>query len=215
MKKILSIAILFCLSLFTASKLHAQEVSEANIKFAKMERPGFLATYPYSKGIVENALRSRLEKAGLGKPKSQKSFASYQGVNWTEVASGQVDVYWKVDANSKDNNSTIIMLVSKGYDNYIGTTSDATVAAAIKNFLNSLSPDIKSGQLMADIGAQEEIVRKAEKEYKDVDEEGNKLAREKERIEKQMAENATEKAKRGESLSTERTKLETMKATMK
>jgi hypothetical protein len=62
---------------------------------------------------------------------------------------------------------------------------------------------------------QEEMIRRAEKAFKDIDDDANKLAREKERIEKQMAENASEKARRAESLNAERGKLEAMRALVK
>ncbi len=53
------------------------------------------------------------------------------------------------------------------------------------------------------------------KEYKDADDDGNKLAREKERLEKQMAENASVKQQRGDALSAAKAKLEQAKAGIK
>ena len=203
----------FCF--FAAATLHAQGAHEGNIRFAKTERPGLLAEYPYSKGIVENALHARLEKAGIGKPKSQKGFDSYQGVNWPDISAEQVDVYTNVDANGKDNQSTVVLLVSKGYDNYVSTATDPVIAAKLKAFLDGLTADIQAGQHLADIGGQEEIVRRAEKAYKDADDDGNKLARDKERLEKQIAENAAEKSKRGDVLNAEKAKLDALKAETK
>ena len=212
MKSIFSCCLLF-IAIFTATALHAQGAHDANVRFAKTDRPGIIAEFPYSKGIVENALRARLEAAGIRKPKGEKGFDSYQGVSWADMAPGQVDVYTKVDG--KDNQSTVVLLVSKGYDNYVSASSDPALNAKLKAWLDALLPDIQAGQRLADVGAQEEIVRRAEKAYKDADDEGNKLTRDKERIEKEIADNAAEKGKRGDILNSEKAKLETMKAQVK
>jgi hypothetical protein len=212
MKAILTCSFLF-IALSANTALHAQEVREAKVRYAKSERPGLLADFPYSRAIVESALRARLEKAGFAKPKSDRGFASYQAATWPEVAPGQVDVYTRVDG--KGAQSTVVLLVSKGYDNYVSAASDAVMAAKLKAFLNSLLPDIRAEQLRADMLVQEEMIRRAEKAFKDIDDDANKLAREKERIEKQMAENASEKARRAESLNAERGKLEAMRALVK
>src|SRR5690606_17690505 len=205
-----------CLLLFAllcTAPLQAQTVQETNIRFRKVERPGLRAEYPYSKGIVENALRARLERAGLSKPKSDKGFMSYQAASWAEVAPGQVDIYTRVDG--KGLQSSVSMLVSKGYDNYVSATSDPAMSEKLKAFLGSLLTDIQGEQLKADITAQEAVIRQAEKAYSDVDADGNRLAREKERIEKQIADHAAEKNRRAESVNAERSKLESLKGQIK
>lgn len=198
--------------LLAASALFAQGAHDANIRFGKVDRPGLIAEYPYSKGITENAVRARLEKAGLGRPKSEKGFMSYQAVKWNDISPTQVDVYAKVDAGKGDKQSTVVLLVSKGYDNYVNATSDPDIYAKLKSFLDGLTPDIKATQLLADIGAQEELLKLAEKAYKSSDEDGNRLTRDKEKLEKQIAENNAEKQKRADALSAAKARLEQMKS---
>jgi hypothetical protein len=193
----------------------AQAARDGNIRFGKVDRPGVLIEFPYSKGITENALRARMEKNGFKKPKSDKGFISYQAAAWPDITPGQIDVYAKVDGNSKDNTSTIVMLVSKGYDNYVSTTSDPEMTTRLRTFLNALLPDIQAQQLMADIGAQEEVIRKAEREYKASDDDGNRLSREKEKIEKQMAANVADKQTKGEALAAAKARLEQLRAGLK
>jgi hypothetical protein len=212
MKNIFSCSLLF-IALLATTAMHAQGAHDANVHFAKTDRPGIIAEFPYSQGIVENALRARLEAAGIRKPKSEKGFESYQGVSWADMAPGQVDVYTKVDG--KDNQSTVVLLVSKGYDNYVSASSDPALNAKLKAWLDALLPDIQAGQRVADIGAQEEAVRRAEKAYKDADNDGNKLARDRERIDKELADNTAEKAKRADALNAEKAKLDLMKAQVK
>lgn len=201
-------------SVFIADASQAQTAQASNIRFGKVDRLGLIITYPYPKAITEAALKGRLESAGLGRNKTDKGFMSYQAVKWGEVAPSQLDVYAKVDAG-KDNQSTIILLVSKGYDNYVSEASDSIIFGKLRDFLQGLLPDIKATQLLADIGVQEEAIKKAEREYRAADENGNKLTREKEKLEKQLAENAAEKTARAEALSAARARLEQMRAGMK
>ncbi len=212
MNRLLTIALLSACLCF-ANSLRAQEVRQANVKFAKSERPGLLADFPYSEGVVNAALHARLERSGFTKPKSEKGFSMYKAATWPEVSPGQLDVYAKVDG--KGGKSTVILLVSKGYDNYVSEASDSMISARLKAFLNSLLPDIKAVQIQSDIVAQEEAIRRAERAYKDADEDGNKLAREKERLEQQQSANAAEKSKRGDALNAEKSKLDALKALVK
>jgi septal ring factor EnvC (AmiA/AmiB activator) len=105
----------------------------------------------------------------------------------------------------------VALLVSTGYDNYVSSVSDPVMSAKLKAFLESMLPDIKASQLQAEIGVQEEAVRDAEKDYKKKDKEGNKQSREKEHLDKDIAENVSDKAKTAETLDAEKEKLENLK----
>ena len=212
MKVFITSAFLALASL-SSTLLLAQTAQDANIRFAKIERPGLLASYPFTKEVVEPALRARLEQAGLTKPKTEKGFTAYRGVNWAEISPGLVDVYVKVEG--KSDQSTIVLLVSKGYDNYVSATSDPALSANLKLFLQNLLPQIQTEKVRSDIGWQEGIIREAEKAYKNADDEGNRLARDRDRLDKQIAESASEKGKRGEALNAEKAKLDALKALLK
>jgi hypothetical protein len=212
MKAIFTAGCLLLASLATPS-LYAQNIQEANIRFAKVDRPGLIADFPFTKEVVEPALRSRLEKAGFNKPKSERGFSFYRGANWAEISPALVDVYTRVDG--KGDKSSIVLLVSKGYDNYVSAASDPVMSANLKAFLQTLLPDIQAEKVRSDIGWQEGILREAEKAYKNADEEGNRLSRERERLDKQIAESAAEKSRRGDALNAEKAKLEALKALIK
>ncbi len=162
MRYLLSVFLLSVLCSWSRSAV-GQAAQDANIRFGKTDRPGLLITYPYSKGITESAVRARLDRAGLGKAKSDKGFMSFQAASWGEVAPGQLDVYAKVDANREDNQSTIALLVSKGYDNYVSASSDPAINAKLKAWLDALLPDIQAMQRLADVRTMEEALARAEK----------------------------------------------------
>ncbi len=191
---------------------YAQNAREASIKFMKGQQNAIVADYDLPKGVVEDALKERLEKEGLGKRGSEKGFMAYKATVWTNISPDKMDVYAKVEG--KGDQSTITMLASKGYDNFISTATDADKVQKIEAFMNSFIKDARAYQLKLAIAAQEEVVKKAEKEQRNAAEDGDKLVKEKEKIEKQIAENKTEQSKREAILTTEKSKLEDLKKQM-
>ncbi len=212
----LSLYLLVFCSLFLASRTaSAQGAHPAHIRMGKVDRPGLAVEYPFSKAIVEAALRGRLERAGLGRPKSGgKGILLYEGAKWAEFSNTQVDIYAMVDAE-RDTKSNIILLVSKGYDNYVTEASDPELFTRLKAFLDGLLPDIIAAQLAADIAAQEGVIQKAQKDYDNVEDKGKKLEREKEKIERQISENESDKRKSADALSAARARLEQLRADVK
>jgi hypothetical protein len=141
----------------------AQNAHESSIKFNKKSENAVVADFNKSAEVVEAALKDRLEKEGLGKMKTSKGFMSYAGTLWNSVSSDKLDVYFKVEG--KKDKSTVSVLVSKGYDNFITSGSDAKTIDNVKAFLNGFVTYTNSYQLTLDIKAQEEAIKRAEKAY--------------------------------------------------
>lgn len=194
----------------SAALSFAQNAHEGRVKFMKGDQNAIIADYDLPREVVEDALKERLEKSGLGKKSTEKGFMAYKGKVWSEISPDKVDVYAKVEG--KSDKSTITMLVSKGYDNFISSASDADNVQKVQAFLNSFLRDAKAYQLRLAIAAQEEIVKKAEKDYKGSTDDGEKLVRDKEKIEKQIVENKNDQDKKQGVLSVEKKKLEDLKA---
>jgi len=196
--------------LLTAANIsYAQNAQEGRVSFMKGDQNAVVAEYDLPKNIVEDALKERLEKAGLSKRSSEKGFMAYKGAIWTEVSPDKVDVYAKVEG--KGAVSTITLLVSKGYDNFISSATDPEKVQKVQAFLNSFIKDAKLYQLKLSIAAQEEAVKKAEKELKNTAEDGQKLAKDKEKVEKQIAENQTAQGQKQTTLDAAKVKLEELK----
>lgn len=196
--------------LFTAlTGAFAQNAHEGRVKFMKGDQNAIIAEYDLPKGVVEDALKERLEKAGLSRKGTEKGFNAYKGITWNEISADKMDVYTKVEG--KGNVTTVTVLVSKGYDNFISSASDAEKVQKVQAFLNSFIKDARLYQLKQSIAAQEEVVKKAEKELKSSADNGDKLLKEKEKIEKEIAENKTDQGKKQTTLDAEKVKLEELK----
>jgi len=194
--------------LFCSSKVQAQDAKDGMIRLAKVDRPCVQADYPYVQSQVQSALDARL--ASLGKNKSQKGFQVYEGVNWPEIAAGQVDVYTKVEEHKGI--STVYILVSKGYDNYISMTTDSVMVAKVKQILVNLTPGIKDAQHLEQVAAQEEAVRKAEKNFNESKHSLDRLQSERDNLDKRIGDMKNQNSDDQNALSAEKKKLEDLKA---
>lgn len=207
MRNIFSLAAL--LLVFSASSIHAQSAREVQIKFNKLPQPALVAEYNYPASIMEAALKTRLERAGLGSGSSSKGFLTYKGVNWSEVSSDKLDVYARVDG--KGEKSTVTLLLSKGYDNFISGSTDAVTMERAKTFLATLVSAAAAQSLTLAIATQEETVRRAEKEQYEAVKAGEQLAKEQEALQKRMSENMATQTSRQTKVMEEKSKLEGMK----
>lgn len=206
MKKVIATFAFICG--FIAAK--AQNAYETSVKFDKSNQNAIVATYDLPKEVVEAALKERLEKAGLGKPKGSKGFMNYAGKLWKEVSDDKVDLYVKVE--DKKGSSAVQILVSKGYDNFISSGTDAHAVQNVKSFLQSFNTEVLAYQLMLDIEKQEILVKKSEKEYNNAIDNGKDLAEEKGKIEKKIAENTNDQSLKQRALEQEKARLETLKS---
>lgn len=186
------------LALTIAATASAQSARETSVKFNKNNENAVVAEYDSKADMVKEVLKERLDKEGLGKMKSSSGYMRYSGVTWNTVSSDKMDVYFKVE--SRKGKSMISVLLSKGYDNFVTSTSDGRAIDNVKAFLNSFDDEIVAYQKALDVKAQEEAVKKAEKKQQKIAEQQAKL--EKENAAKQKA------------LEEERRKLNSIKASV-
>lgn len=188
----------------------AQNAREASIKFHKTNQNAVVADYEQPAEVVEAALKDRLEKEGLGKMKSSKGFMAYTGVLWQAVSTDKLDVYFKVDG--KKDKSSITVLVSKGYDNFVSSGSDGQIVSNVKSFLNSFMDHANAYRLALDIKTQEEVIRKAEKALSSATDNNKDLLAQKEKLEKRIAESNNDQLLKQKALEEEQRKLSGLKS---
>jgi len=137
-------ASLALLALFAPAVMRAQDVKEAPVKVGKDHKSGFVAASAYGKAEVASIMASKMEAAGLKKRSKKSKFYLYKGVTWQVTGPNKVDLYYKV--TGKKHKARVLFVASKGYDNYITTTSDAATAASISAWLGQLDAAIAVNQ---------------------------------------------------------------------
>lgn len=147
---------------------YAQNGREVMIEIAGLQQPGFQGDYKQASKLVNETLEDELKKAGVTKGKKYKGFRKYEGVNFTPVSDSKVDLYTKV--KGKKGASYVQLLVSTGYDNFIGAQKDAAIATKAVSFLNKLNDDVVAYQAAIDLEKQKEALQKAEEKRKKAEE---------------------------------------------
>lgn len=207
--------ILLCASLMLGATfpLFAQNAKDATVRYQKTDRPGMTVEYELPKADLEEALLAKMETGGPGKPKSKGDFYVWQGVMWPEVATGQVDIYLKVDGNKKK--STVVLLVSKGYDNFVNQNNDSQTGGGMKTFLDGLQAPVNRVYLNRNIVLQETVIRKSEQSYNDLKKEADDLQKDLERLNRKIADNKAAQEKQQGVWDSDKTKLEQLRTQVK
>lgn len=190
---------------------YAQNVREVAIKMNKVEQKALAADYPYAKGFVTQALDEKFNLAKFGKSKRKSGFDLYSGVSWMEVApADKLDVYVKTE--ERKGNTTVSILLSRGYDNFLTSTADATQIENLKTFLVGLSTGIQAAELQKKIEDQMKVVKAAEDKTASVVKDYESLKSQKEKIEKSMEQNLEAQKKANSDVDAAKAVLEQLKS---
>lgn len=175
---------IFCLNGFS------QDINETSVSFMDGKQNAVEAKYNFSEDIMETVADRVLGKKSIKKTKSTKGYDLYQGVIFSDLSSDVIDFYIKVDGNKTS--STITILISKGYNNFIASSSDASIIKNAKSLCKEFNVNAIEEHLNREIAKQEEIVKDAEKKYNRSVEKGKDLVKDKEEIIKKIGENTEE-----------------------
>ena len=183
MKKLLFvIGIVVASSALVTTTSFAQNAKEATITYNKTDAAGYTANYNLPKEYVIKALDNYFQEKGFGKSSSSKGFTTYKGKSWNDITNGTVDVYYQV--SGKKNNTTVNMMVSTGYDNYITNAFDMNASNNLINFLNTLP---EKANFIKDLDTKEDALKALKKDQSKAQDNLKKLEKEKEKLEKEIS----------------------------
>jgi hypothetical protein len=180
----LSLMIMFCVSGFS------QDISETNISFMDGKQNAIEATYNFSEDVMETVVKNVLEKKSIKKTKNTKGYSLYEGAIFGELSSDKIDFYIKVDGNKTS--TKIIILISKGYNNFVSESSDPSTVKNVKKLCKEFNVNAIEEHLNREITKQEEVIKDAEKKYNKSVSKGKDLLKDKEDIIKKIGENSEE-----------------------
>lgn len=195
--------------LLVNAKTNAQSTQETTVKFDKNNVSALVTEYKRPESVMEDALKLQLDKEGLGKYDKKKGYQAYTNITWRRTGTYSLDLYFKVDGNK--NKSTITVLVSKGYNNFINSVSDPEIINKIKEFLNGLESTAYDVQFALDVEAQQEIVADAEKTYNRSLSDSTDLVRERQKLENRILQQSSDVQAKRQELKKNRQKLDAMK----
>lgn len=208
MKKIIIICLLF---LSTHTIINAQS-STGSVDYNKVSQTAVINEMPFAPEITEDAIVGKMKSLGYSS-KSSKGFMMFKGVKLAELGPDTYDLYYKVEKKSKKekDKSIVSLLLSKGYDNFASETTDPTLFANAKTFMNGLVNVTAAADLERQIEEQESLVKKADKKYNGSVDDGESLEKKKRQIEQDIQDNIKEQAAKKAEAASQLQILETLK----
>ena len=188
----------------------------ATADYQKTMQPAVENDIPFPEKTVNKAIEDKMQKMGY-KGKDNKGYTIYRGVRMAELGPDAYDLYFKTDRKSRkeSDNTVVTMMVSSGYDKFIGDSTNGTVIENAKNYLNSLTEMIAAYDLELQIKEQEDATKKADKKLTNLVEDGQNLQKKKARIEKDIEDNIKKQADQKAESEKQRQIFETLKAKRK
>ena len=151
------------------------------------------------------------------KGKDVKGFTVYKGVRLADLGSDSYDLYFSADRKSRKEKeySTLTLMIAKGFDSFVADSTDSRLMSNAKNYLDTIKVMIGAYDLEQQIIAQEDAIKKADKKYTNLIEDGQDLEKKRKNIENDIAENIKNQANQKAETEKQRQILETLRAKRK
>jgi hypothetical protein len=169
---------------------NAQDAKVASVEFNKQSQPAVSADFEMSGSVAEGAIKKKLSDAKIKGGSTKNGFITYQEVIIPEIRAEKMDVYFKVE--DRKTSSTVYMLTSKGYENFMNKDSDPEVINRTIAYLNAMKKDIFSYGYNEEIAKQEDKLKDLEKDLKKSIKNGESLNKDKAKTENKATENRNE-----------------------
>lgn len=204
--------ILFVLAMFTAA---AQSRTET-VSYQKINRQAVVAEIPFPEKTVRDAIDDKMQKMGY-KGKDVKGFTVYKGVRLSELGNDSYDLYFAADRKSRKEKdyASLTLMISKGFDSFVADSTDSKLMNNAKAYIDSIKIMIGAYDLEQQIIAQEDAIKKSDKKYTNLVEDGQSLEKKKKNIENDIAENIKNQANQKADTEKQRQILETLRARRK
>jgi hypothetical protein len=216
-------SVLFILAF--ACQMALAQASYTSVSYNKTSQPALMLELPYNTDVSEGFIVDNLKKTGYDPETKGKLFWKQNKIDGfyifkdvrLEGASQPVDLYFKVDQKSKreKNQSVIYLLMGKGDNNFISSTSDEATYAAAKNFLNGFIDKSAVYKLDLDIKNQEDVVKDAEKKMDKLKDNEKEMEKKIDQLQKDLKKNQEDQKDQQKTIENEKKKLDDLKGQAK
>ena len=162
----------------------------ATVEYQKINRQSVVNEIPFPEKTIRDAINEKMEQMGY-KGKDSKGFTVYKGVRISDLGNDSYDLYFMADRKSRKEkeNSTLTLMISKGFDDFASDSSDDRLIKNAKGYLDSIVNIIAAYDLEQQIIAQEDAVKKADKRYTSFIDDGQNLEKKRKNIEQDIEDN--------------------------
>lgn len=146
------------------------QVTEGEVEFNKIKRTVKQMEINYAPEFVEQAVISRMSKAGY-KPSESKGWLIFKGIVDQGISEETSDLYVKVERKGRrDKDASVVsFFTSKPSDNTVATPMAAYMLGSdTESFFTKITQYSRENKLEKEILDQEETNKKAQKKYDDL-----------------------------------------------
>jgi hypothetical protein len=181
-----------------AVALYTYSISQSRLvtaEYQKTQQPAIEYDVPFPEKTVSKSIDEYFQKLGY-KGKDTKGYLIFRGVRLPELGADNYDLYFKTDRKSKKEKdaTTVTMLISSGYDHFIGENTNATLIDNGKIYLESLTGRVEAYDLDQQIADQDAAVKKSVKNLTNLTGTGEDLLKKKVKLENDIADNLKKQA---------------------
>ena len=209
--------------LFAGIMTASSQATFTTITIDKKIQPGLVLHLPNNTDVAESTILQKLKETGytpetkgelFWKKNKLDGFYVFNGIALAALNNQKLDMYFKVEPKSKTqkDQSTIYLLVSKGYDNFISPEVDSATFAAATDFLNGFVATTASYRLNLDIEEQEKVVKNAEKKLANLQEDDRDLVKKIDELQADLRNKKNDQLMQEKEITNQKIKLEVLKA---
>lgn len=195
------------------------------VEFQKTRQAARIFEFNYPAKDLDKAVEGYLASRG-GKVRNVKGFNVVKGILLHDAENKVYDVYYRVDGKGKGDNATStlsVILADPDEDILQRVQPEAGVSSVTQalpifsgagavGFFEGLGTYVGDYEYGKAVAAREEEFKKAEKRYNDLVDEGKSLARKKDKLERDIADNIDAQTKQAREVEKARMLLEQVKA---
>lgn len=203
--------------LFLSAPVFSQAYT-GTVEYNKKKQQAVQIDYSYSPEAVENAILQKMEKMGYkakvekGVFNKDKGYIVFKNAFLTDISEQSMDYILKVDRKSRKekDESTLTLIINKD-DNDAMAALNADGMGKVKSFLNNLLPEVEESNLELQIKGQEGAVVKAEKKYKNLQDEQQSLEKKIKNLQEDLEKNIKDQETQQKEIENQKKVLEEMK----
>lgn len=184
----------------------------ATADYQKTKQPGIELDVPFPEKTVSKSIDDYFEKLGY-KGKDTKGYLTFKGVRLPQLGPDSYDLYFKTNRKSKKEKdaTTVTLMISSGYEKFIGDTTNAALIDSAKIYLNGLTNRVAAYDLEQQITDQDDAVKKSTKKLANLTETGQELVKKKNKLDNDIADNLKDQASQKSEFEKQQQILKTLK----
>jgi len=218
MKKNITLIVVLAGCVITA----AAQSSFTTINYKEKLQPALTIQLPNTTEVAQGTILQKLKETGYDpqtkgmffwKTNHPNDFYVFDNVQLPELNNQKLDLYFKVAKATSGNKeqSTVYLMVSKGYDNFVSPETDTATYYAAEKFLNGFVAGTDAFKYNSDIEAQQANVANAEKKLSDLQHKEKDLSNKIVQLQSDLANNQSDQKNQQNEIESQKARLELMR----